>query len=151
MSYFNPDRSLKANATAAQMKDGFTWACEFGRSAVVEFLLERGMDVRARLKHHGQTGLHWAAGGGHVETVKVLLAREAPVDIKDETWAVTPLAWTLFGWRHPLPGGTPERYYEIARVLIAAGAKVEPDWLTSEDVRACPGMLAALGGEIPAE
>jgi hypothetical protein len=81
----------------------------------------------------------------------VLLERKAPVDIKDETWAVTPLAWALFGWRHPLPGGTPERYYETVRLLVAAGAKVEPAWLTSEDVKANPGMLRALHGEILAE
>jgi hypothetical protein len=107
--FFNPDGCLKPNANVTQMNDGFTWACEFGKSAVVDFLLERGIDLSARLKHQGQTGLHWAAGGGHIETVKVLLARKAPVDIKDETCGVTPLAWALFGWRHPSPGGTPER------------------------------------------
>ena len=30
-------------ATFKQMQDGFTWACEYGRSAVVEFLLQRGV------------------------------------------------------------------------------------------------------------
>jgi hypothetical protein len=146
-TFFHADGSLKQNATAKQMKDGYTWACEFGKSAVVEFLLDRGVQVDARLRHHGQTGLHWAAGGGHVETVKMLLTRGAPVDIQDETWGVTPLAWALFGWRHPSPGSTPEEYYESVRLLVAAGSQVDPTWLTSEDVRASPGMLAALGGD----
>jgi hypothetical protein len=146
-TFFHADGSLKQNATAAQMKDGYTWACEFGKSEVVQFMLDRGIQVDARLRHHGQTGLHWAAGGGHVETVKMLLAHKAPVDIQDETWGVTPLAWALFGWRHPSPGSTPEHYSETVRLLVAAGAQVDPAWLTNEEVRASPGMLAALSGD----
>jgi hypothetical protein len=144
-TFFNADGSLKQHATAAQMKDGYTWACEFGKSEVVEFLLDRGIPVDARLRHHGQTGLHWAAGGGHIETVKMLLERNAPVDIQDETWGVTPLAWALFGWRHPSPGSTLEHYDGTVRLLVAAGAQVDPGWLTSEDVGSPPGMLSALG------
>jgi ankyrin repeat protein len=137
-------KSLYASATEKQIKDGFTWACEFGRAGVVEFLLERGMDVQAKLRHHGQTGLHWAAGGAHVETLRVLLARGAPVDAKDDAWGVTPLAWAMFGWRNaPLPEATPERYCETARLLVSAGAAVDPEWLATED----PGMRKALGGE----
>src|SRR5262249_23178679 len=30
-SFFNPDGSLKANATQEQLRSGFTWACEYGR------------------------------------------------------------------------------------------------------------------------
>ena len=41
-SYFNDDGSLKPPATEKQMKDGFAWACEFGRTSVVDFLLQRG-------------------------------------------------------------------------------------------------------------
>ena len=148
-SFFQADGSLKLNATAAHMKNGFTWACEFGRSAVVEFLLDRGMDVSAKLRHHGQTGLHWAAGGGHVDTVQVLLARKAPVDSKDENWGATPLAWALFGWRHPLPGVSLDRYHQTVRLLVAAGANVEPEWLASEDVRSDARMFAELGRGIP--
>jgi hypothetical protein len=120
-SFFNPDGTLKPTATKAQMKDGFTWACEFGRTNVVDFLLRMGMDVAARLKHHGQTGLHWAAGGGHVDTVKLLLERNAPVDAKDETWGGTPLSWALFGGNNPTPGTTPERYAQVVALLVSAG------------------------------
>ena len=60
-SFFNDDGSLKSTATRQQMKDGFAWACEFGRTSVVDFLLQRGMEMDAKLKHDGQTGLHWAA------------------------------------------------------------------------------------------
>jgi len=145
--YFDAGGRLTPTTTATQMKDGFTWACEFGRADVVEFLLDRGMDVSTRLKHHGQTGLHWAAGGAHVETVKVLLARNAPVDAKDETWEATPLECALFGWRNNhLPGATPERYFDTVRLLVKAGANVATALLERDDVRAEPGMLAALRG-----
>jgi hypothetical protein len=44
-SFFKPDGSLKETATLAQMRDGFTWACEYGRTDVVEYLLDRGINV----------------------------------------------------------------------------------------------------------
>ena len=35
---------------------------------------------------------------GHVDTVKALLRRGAPVDVKDMKFGGTPLAWALHGW-----------------------------------------------------
>src|ERR1700683_5046157 len=55
-SFYNQDGSLKPPATHQQMQDGFAWACEFGRTSVVDFLLQRGMALEAKLKHDGQTG-----------------------------------------------------------------------------------------------
>ena len=49
-TFFNPDGSLKPPATERQMADGFAWACEFGHTAVVEFLLRMGLKVDARLR-----------------------------------------------------------------------------------------------------
>src|SRR5262249_55131647 len=92
-TFFYPDGRLKSGATQEQMKDGFTWACEFGHTSVVDFLLQHGIKLDAKLRHHGQTGLHWAAYGGHADTVKLLLERKASVNIKDETFRGTPLGW----------------------------------------------------------
>ncbi|HEY5568023.1 MAG TPA: ankyrin repeat domain-containing protein [Gammaproteobacteria bacterium] len=142
--FFDGDGTSTRIATAAQLRDAFTWACEFGRADVVEFLLAQGMDVSARLKHHGQTGLHWAACGGHVDTVKALLRRGAPVDANDETWGGTPLAWTLFAWNDPPPDVASHRYYEVVALLVAAGATVAPEWLQDERVAHDARMLAAL-------
>ena len=146
-SFFNEDGGLKPNATKEQMKDGFTWACEFGKAGVVEFLLDRGMEIDTRLRHHGQTGLHWAAGGGHVETVRVLLHRNAPVNAKDETWQNTPLGWAFFGWRNPPWGGAHGNYYEVVARLVRSGATVEPEWPANETIRADARMLSALLGD----
>src|SRR5262249_4617955 len=97
-SFFNHDGSLKPTATQEQMKDGFTWACWFGRTAVVEFLLQHGMAVSAKLRQRGETGLHCAAFGGHAVTVRLLLERGAPVNVKDKEFESTPLGWALYAW-----------------------------------------------------
>jgi ankyrin repeat protein len=145
-SFFNEDGSLKTNATKEQLKSGFNWACEYGWTRVVDFLLQHGIDVGER--HRGATGLHWAALGARVESVKLLLERRAPVDVEDETWSGTPLGWALHGWLNPSPEIVRDGYYEAAALLVAEGSMVLPEWLASEKVRADPRMLAALGAKM---
>lgn len=144
-SFFNEDGSLKPGGTAEQMKDGFTWACEFGRTRVVDFLLQRGVEIDAKLKHHGQTGLHWAASGGHVETVELLVRRGAPVNIRDEAFGGTPLGWALYGWSNLPDGYGRESYYETVAVLVRAGAKPNGarDYFSGR-IDSDPSMRAAL-------
>src|SRR5688572_8675295 len=139
------------------MKDRLAWACQFGRASVVDFLLQTGMKMDAKLKHDGQTGLHWAAYGGHVDTVKLLLQHGAPVETKDETYDGTPLGWALYGW-----GNSTERegerggHYEVAALLVQAGAKLDEQWYEENEdrkraarkMRSDPRMLAALRGEL---
>jgi Ankyrin repeats (3 copies) len=131
--FFTSDGQLTGHATESQMKDGFTWACEFGRADVVDFLLQRGMDVGAKLRHHGQTGLHWAAYGGHAGTVHVLLQRHAHVNAKDEAFDGTPLGWALYGWGGggPYPGSS--RYYDVVALLVDAGGTVDDEWLAESE------------------
>jgi ankyrin repeat protein len=95
-SFFAEDGGLKPPATEEQMKDGFAWACQFGRTEVVDFLLQRGMHVDAKLRH-GETGLHWAAYAGHGRTVQLLLDRGAPIDVRDARYEGTPLDWAQHG------------------------------------------------------
>jgi ankyrin repeat protein len=142
-SFFDRDGSLKAGATKEQMKSGFNWACEYGWLKVVDFLLQREIDVRER--HRGETGLHWAAHEGHAEIVKLLLEHKAPVDVEDERWNGIPLEWALHGWRDPSPESVSDDHYQVVALLVAAGSKVSANWLASERVRADPRMLAALG------
>jgi ankyrin repeat protein len=145
--FFDDDGALNARATHAQMADGFSLACAYGRVEVVDLLLERGMDVDAQLKGHGEghTGLHVAAFHGHVDVVDTLLRRGARVDAVDETWATPPLIWALTGWsRHPAREA--RSYYEVVARLVAAGANVTRDLVDWDKARADPQMLAALTG-----
>ena len=127
------------------------WACEYGRTSVVDFLLEKALDPGAQ--PHGETGLHWAAYAGHAGIVKSLLKRKAPVAIKDKRFGGTPLGWALYGWsERPLEAGR-GGYYEVVARLVTAGAAVEPRWLAArsldEKLSADFRMLAALRGEMP--
>jgi len=150
-TFVNEDGSLKASATKARMESGFMWACEYGRTSVVDFLLAKGLAPGAQ--PHGETGLHWAAYVGHAGIVKSLLKWKAPVDIKDKRFGGTPLGWALYGWsERPLEAGR-GGYYEVVARLVTAGAAVEPEWLTDrsldEKLSADSRMLAALRGEMP--
>ncbi len=132
-SFFDASGRRKGDATAQQLKDGFTWACEYGRAEVVDFLLDKGIEVTAKLRHHGQTGLHWAAYGGHLDTVNVLLKRGAPVDAKDDSFDGTPLGWALYAWAGGGPHAGSSRYYDVVRTLVAAGATVADEWLAESE------------------
>ena len=138
------------------MKDGFAWACEYGRTAVVDFLLQRGIEVGEKLPHNGQTGLHWAALGGHVSTVRLLLERGAPVDAKDESFGGTPLEWALYGWGSSSAVAERGSYYEVVASLVRASAKLNSTWFEGDDedrrrtvekLQADSRMQAALRGE----
>ena len=148
-AFFAADGTLEPTATVAQMRDGFCWACQFGRTDVAEFLLDRGLDVAATFpRHHGQTGLHWAACGGHPSTVKLLLNRHAPIDAIDESFGTTPLSWALYSWAGE-PEASRDRYYVVVALLVAAGAAVSPEWLEHEAIRADARMVAALTRPYP--
>jgi Ankyrin repeats (3 copies) len=130
-TFFTEDGQLTKGATPTQMRDGFSWACEYGRADVVEFLLQHGMDVGARLRPHKQTGLHWAAIGPHIQTVKVLLRHGSPLDVRDASFDGTPLGWTIYGWSQQPDDADRSRYYDVIALLVAVGAPVEPQWLSS--------------------
>jgi hypothetical protein len=140
--FFNQDGSLKANATEAQMKSGFNWACEYGRTDVVEFLVQKG--IKLGELHRGETGLHWAAYAGHADIVKLLLEQNAPVEVRDESWHNTPLSWALHGWIHPPNEQAQRSYYDVVALLVGAGASVDPKWLATEKVRGDERMRVAL-------
>jgi ankyrin repeat protein len=158
-SFFKADGSLKLPGTQKQLKDGFKWACEFGRTGVVEFLLQEGMEVDEKPKQDRETGLHWAAYGGHVDIVKLLLERGAPVDVKDERHGGTPLEWALYAWGNATAKEKAERgsYYEVVALLSRAGAQLDVPWYEEDEarrraarkMRSDPRMRAALRGAMP--
>jgi ankyrin repeat protein len=155
-SFFNDDGSLTPDTTAKQLKDGFAAACGFGRTRVAEVLMQRGVEVNGKLSDGGETGLHRASMGGHVDTVKLLLERGALVDARDDRYHGTPLDWALYKWSH-LTGEADRRlFYEVIALLARAGASLDPrQWYDSEQGRSPmveaidsdPRMLAVLRGE----
>ncbi len=147
-TFFDGDGRLKSGSTQIQKSAGFAWACEFGRTEVVAFLLQKGMDADARLTQRGETGLHWAAYGAHVEIVKLLLEHVTRVDVKDESHQGTPLEWALFAWSNSDKTKHSD-YYQAIAMLARAGATLDPKWNKniSNKMQSDPHMLAALRGE----
>ncbi len=117
--FFNVDGGLKRKTTQKQLQAALKLACTWGRLNVVEFLLDKGVDL-SRDRVDGQTPLHCAAIGGQLETIKFLLQQNAPLEVKN-MYGGTVLGQTLWSAAHR---GDPKLYAEIIKVLIAAGAKV---------------------------
>jgi ankyrin repeat protein len=97
------------------------WACKFGRTAVVDLLLEQGVDPVAK-DSDDMTALHWAAANGSLDVIKSLLRRGAPLEIENR-WGGTVLNSTLhFALYQPIEGAD---YPAVIEILIAAGAEVD--------------------------
>jgi ankyrin repeat protein len=115
-------KELVATASEHELGKGFVWACAYGHNDVVAFLLDYGVDPAFR---DDMTGLHLAAHEGHLDTVKLLLAHNAPLEAKN-SYGGTVLAQTLWSViHHPMPA-----HREIVETLLAAGAKVSEEWFT---------------------
>ena len=66
------------------------YACEKGRTAVVELLLRNGAKVDL-LDSYNRTALHFATICGSIECCKLLVARGASVDVESSLGGETPL------------------------------------------------------------
>jgi ankyrin repeat protein len=117
--FFNAEGRLKGKTTRRQLQSALKLACTWGRLNVVEFLLDKDVDLGGD-RVDGQTPLHCAAIGGQLETIKFLLKQNAPLEVKN-MYGGTVLGQTLWSAAH---GGDPKVYAEIIKVLIEAGARV---------------------------
>ena len=116
----NHDGSLKGNQTKEQLEEGFILACLYGQTSVAEFLLEKGVDLAAGA-NVGQTGLHYATHAGHLDTVKMLLERKAPLEVLN-VYGGTVLGQVTWSVMNGDPGID---YVPIIEMLLDAGANVE--------------------------
>ena len=110
------------NGAKLLIEQAFIYACQYGQNRICKFLLDQGVDSSSQADV-GQTGLHYAAHHGQLETVKMLIARNAPLEVKN-MYGGTVLGqalWSAFNEPH-------KNHLQIVEVLIDAGAVVEPDW-----------------------
>lgn len=141
-SYFDNDGKLGKEASKAQMHRGFLWACEYGRTAVVDFLLGKEPDFHEQAGT-GQTCLHWAVIGGHVEIIQRLVESGASLEARN-SYGGTALGqafWSLanndYGTNH----------VPVIEALLESGAKIEKGslkWL--EEQRISPPAKKQLMG-----
>ena len=123
-NFFYLDGRLKPPSTRRQLQQGFLWACRWGRENVTLFLLERGANPRDPLDS-GATALHWAAGGGHLGIVRLLLARGALLE-EINAWGGTVLEHCGHGFEHGAPNTD---FVPVFEALLAHGAIIRGSWL----------------------
>ena len=104
----------------SHLQRAFVWACAYGRTEVVHFLMAHRVDPAAT-DTLGMTGLHWAAANGHLDIVNVLTQRGALLEARNQ-WGGTVLDSTVyFALQHPADW---LHYAATMEMLIAAGADV---------------------------
>jgi hypothetical protein len=114
-----------------------------GQRDAIALLLDLGVNPGARRTHDGQTALHAAAFQGDVALVELLLRHQAPLEVTDKVYGTPPMRWALHAWlveNRP----NPDDYAAIVRALAAAGARVRPEWLDHDRLRADGDLYAEL-------
>jgi ankyrin repeat protein len=123
-------------------------AASLGTEEVGLRLLDAGADPHAR-GNGGETALHWAALFGELQLAR-RLTKGADLGLEDDQYHSTPLGWAVHGFCEPQTDNPANHGHqrEVAALLVAHGAKVRPNWLQENAVRADPLMLGILQGNL---
>lgn len=100
-----------------------------GAADVVEYLLDRGVDVAAST---GWTALHHATGSADLRTIDLLVRRGAPLE-KKNMYGGTVLGQAIWYAFNGDPGRIRE-YLEVIEALLAAGARADAYPRMGEDI-----------------
>jgi outer membrane protein assembly factor BamB len=85
---------LGAQTPASDANDALWDAARSGDTARVAAVLDKGVDVNAKARY-GATALFFAADKGHLETVKLLVARGAEINLEDTFYRFKPIDLAL--------------------------------------------------------
>ena len=105
------------------LTEAFACACMLGRTETARYLLEHSVDPYAGMKT-GIAGSHYAASGGHLDTVKMLLEKKIPLEVRN-MYGGTVLGQALWSTINEHK----DNHAEIIEALIDAGAEIEPGTL----------------------
>ena len=64
------------------LAEALSCACFLGRTSVAEYLLDHGVDPTAG-DGTGMDAFHWAVNRGKLETVRLLIRRKAPLEVRN--------------------------------------------------------------------
>lgn len=107
--------------TKGQIELALVAACRFRRADVVRFLLDLGVSSSSQ-DHDQMTALHWASAQGMHEIMELLIARKAPLEVRN-TWGGTVVDCTAwFAVNDPQPGVD---YPQVIGRLLESGADPE--------------------------
>ncbi|HEY7056501.1 MAG TPA: ankyrin repeat domain-containing protein [Vicinamibacterales bacterium] len=93
-------------------------AAEKGHLAVVDALLERGLDVNVREKGDNTYAMHWAAAAGHLAVVRRLADSGGDVVGRGDDHELE-----VIGWATCWDGGDDEAHRAVADFLVSRGAR----------------------------
>jgi hypothetical protein len=139
-----------------QIESAFLYACGNGSATAAEFLLGWGIELTAR-NEDGQTGLHCAAWGAHIDVIGFLIERGAPVNAKDNRFHAQALDMALWTWDNDPHKEVRDRCYVVIALLAQGGAKLDRDhWRDPQQdgsamlrkIDSDAHMLAALRGKM---
>ncbi len=121
----------EADTSKSELESALLWACEYARASVVEFLLQRGVDVEVQGENR-MTPIHLAALSGSLETVQLLIERGASLEVRN-TWGGTVLNSALYGAMNWDPNVD---YVPVVEALLKHGAEVRPgfpEWWAQQE------------------
>lgn len=111
------------------LAEAFTCACFLGRTKVVEFFLAQGLDPSGGART-GLNAFHWAANRGNLDTVKLLIRQQTPLEI-ESMYGGTVLGTAVWSAvNEPRPD-----HISIIEALISAGARLDAADYPSGDER----------------
>lgn len=113
------------------LAEALSCACMLGRTATANYLIDAGVDPYAGMKTW-LAGPHWAASGGHLDTVRMLIEKRVPLEIENKYGGsvLGQALWsTINEYKHA--------HAAVIEELVAAGAVIEPgtlEWWKEQDV-----------------
>lgn len=114
------------------LAEALSCACMLGRTETAAHLLDHGVDPYAGMKTW-LAGPHYAVSSGRLETVRMLIERNVPLEIENK-YGGTLLGqalWSAVNEHKPT-------HAEIIEMLLAAGAQIEPGSLEWWDAQSVP-------------
>lgn len=129
----------------------FLTGCKRGDKGRVLYFLDKGVDVNAKERTTGKTGLHLAVEGLHIDILYTLLKKEANPNIKD-SGGLSPIILNAKAnsfLKREEADTIVQKHIDIAELLLAAGARVN-DQTTTEGFNVFATYILYSSGTGPA-
>ena len=116
-----------------------------GRMASAELMFALGWSLTEE-SIWGGTPLHWAAWHGRDAMVRMLLAKGAPVNVRDSTYGSSPIAWACHGSMNSRPGHDDDYLAVVDQLLDAGSTRAESfnSWQQTPESLASPAVAERL-------
>ena len=125
-------KSGRFDGHSEMLAETLTCACMLGRTETAAYLLDNGVDPYLGMRT-GLAGPHYAASGGHLDTVKMLLGKNIPLEIENG-YGGTMLGQALWSAINEHK----DSHTNVIELLIESGAYVWPETLEWWNEQAVP-------------